>query len=57
MSLVVDVAVMFCVMCDCSIHRNSVLCYVAPRGKQYTYIDWNILHLCYFQIICNEEIL
>jgi len=42
MSLVVDVAVMFCVMCGCSVHRNSALCCVAPRGKQYMYIDWNL---------------
>jgi hypothetical protein len=34
MSLVVDVAVMFCVMCGCSVHRSALFCYVTPPGKQ-----------------------
>jgi hypothetical protein len=39
MSVVAGVAVMFCVLCGCSVHGDSVLCHVTPRGKQYVYMD------------------
>jgi hypothetical protein len=29
-----DVAVMFCVVCGCSVRRNALFCYVTPPGKQ-----------------------